>query len=114
MRMGNFSIRITPFGFSRKGRLAIFGPESFRMIKDANVAVFERPSATSRVLGRLSYRMVAPQDAVVESGWEAIRYGTGKSGYVLSKYLIDPAGMSIRMRRKQGKWRLTGIATYCD
>jgi hypothetical protein len=95
-------------------RVGLFGPENFRVINSINVSVLEHPNPRSRILGSLSYNLVIPEESLVENGWQRVEFRRGQYGFIDSKYLIDPIGMSVRMRRLGDRWRLVGIATYCD
>lgn len=95
-------------------KVGVFGPEYFRVVRGANVPVFASPDPSSKSLGSVSYSLVVPEEPLVENGWQRVEFRRGQSGYIDSKYLIDPISESIRMRRINGRWRLVGIATYCD
>jgi len=95
-------------------KVGVFGPEYFRLISRANVPVFEHPDPHSRNLGSLSFSLVVPEEPLVENGWQRVEFRSGQSGFVDSRYLIDPISESIRMRRLDGRWRLIGITSYCD
>jgi hypothetical protein len=95
-------------------KVGVFGPEYFSVISRPNVPVFNLPNPHSRKLAILSYNLVVPEEPLVWSGWQRVDFRRGQSGFVDSKYLIDPIGESVRMRRLKGKWSLSAIANYCD
>lgn len=91
-----------------------FGPEYFRVVRGANVPVYERTDTASRVVAHLSDDIVIPKNPIIEKGWQQIEFQKGQFGFLVSTHLIDPTGMSVRMQKRNGRWRLTGISTYCD
>ncbi len=95
-------------------KTGIVGAEYFNVINGTDVPVYERPSSTSRVLARLSHNIVIPGDAEAGSGWQQIEFRRGTRGFVHSKNLISPIGMTARITLRHGRWKLTGFSGYCE
>lgn len=104
----NYAVSLFP-----QEKTGVIGPEYFNVIAGRNVPVYEHPSSASRIFIRLSSNIVIPVGAV-KSGWQQIEYKRDRRGYIAAKDLLSPIGMSIEMKRRNGRWRLTGIITYCD
>jgi hypothetical protein len=95
-------------------RVGALGPEYFFVMNGADIAVFERPAPDSKIVARLSYNIVIPEESKAGKRWQKIAFGRGKRGFVRSKNLISPIGLSTSFELRLGRWRLTGIHGYCE
>jgi hypothetical protein len=95
------------------GLAGTLGAEYFLVINGIGIPVYEQPSSDSKVVTHLSHNLVVPETGG-EKRWVKIEFERGRRGFVLSKNLISPIGLSTSFELRQGRWRLTGIHGYCE
>jgi hypothetical protein len=110
----NDSTFVAPYVFSRWPRdhdgfdyLAVVG---------ADVRVRSEPNLTAPILGHLAFELVErartgprPLSAAEERAWEAVRFGTGRVGYVAKRHLRSPVGYRAIFVRRGRQWMLTTL-----
>ena len=76
----------------------------------ANVAVHAGPAPTSQVIDTLSFEEVTKwREKSTTRGWEPIRTGKGRTGWVLQRDLRSPIDYRAGFVRRQGQWWLRAL-----
>jgi hypothetical protein len=86
---------------------------SLAVIED-DVPLYERPDVSARVIGRLSYDIVANEDvpaAELAGGWTRVMTVDGRSGWVDSLTVRSPVGYRAGFTRRNGQWRLSAFVS---
>jgi hypothetical protein len=86
---------------------------SLAVIED-DVPMHERPDSSSRVIGRLSYDIVASIDvpaAELAAGWTRVMTADGRSGWVDSLTVRSPVGYRAGFTRRNGSWKLSAFVS---
>jgi hypothetical protein len=86
---------------------------SLAVIED-DVPMYERPDASARMIGRLSYDIVTNVDvpaAELAAGWTRVMTDDGRYGWVDSLTLRSPVGYRAGFTRRNGQWKLSAFVS---
>ena len=74
------------------------------------IRVRSSPSATSQTVGALDYSIVELVGApAAKAKWIQIRLGTGRTGFVGSKFLRSPIDYRINFAKVDGQWQIVSF-----
>ena len=85
-----------------------FDELEFAAVVGAQVRVRERPSATAKVIGSVSFTVV-PRDSTWsgDGQWEKVSLADGRIGYVAERFLRTPLDWRAWFVRRDGRWLIT-------
>jgi hypothetical protein len=80
------------------------------VVLGANVTVHAGPGSTFKVIDTVSFEEVTKwRQKSATQGWDPIRTRSGKTGWVLQRYLRSPIGYRAGFVRREGRWWLRAL-----
>lgn len=77
----------------------------------SNVRVRAEPDPEAEILATVSFDILAiGRDVSSSNGWDAVRLGDGRHGFIDSRYARSPGGYRLGFVRRGGHWLLGPVA----